>query len=96
MMDDIYENFWNPLLNYFIPTFKIKEKIRIGGRIKKKYGPPLTPYQRLMESDTLTEEEKINLSSEKKKLNPFKLRKELDRKLEHFFRVSEELKNLRK
>jgi len=95
LMNDIYENYWNPLLNFFIPTFKIKEKIRIGGRIKKKYGPPITPYQRLMDSNNISEKKKIELAEQKKKLNPFELKKELDRKLQHFFNVVIELEKLK-
>ena len=39
-MNDIYVNYWNPLQNYFLPSFKLKDKIRIGARIKKVYGTP--------------------------------------------------------
>jgi hypothetical protein len=96
LMNTIYDDYWNPLLNYFIPTFKIKEKVRIGGKIKKKYDRPRTPYQRLMESDVLTEEAKIKLSETKKKLNPFELKAGLERKLEHFFNVVEEFERIKK
>ncbi|MGK5088228.1 integrase, partial [Bdellovibrionota bacterium FG-2] len=53
LMNEIYKTCWNPLLNFFIPTFKLKEKIRIGARIVKKYDKPLTPYERLMKSPHL-------------------------------------------
>jgi len=96
LMNDIYDNYWNPLLNFFIPTFKIKEKIRVGAKIKKKYDTPETPYQRLMESDALNEADKIKLSEAKKRLNPFELKAELDRKLDHFFYAVEELEKLKK
>ena len=46
LMNDIHINYWNPLQNYFLPSFKLKDKIRIRGRIKKIYGPPQTPYER--------------------------------------------------
>jgi hypothetical protein len=32
--------------NFFQPTMKLKEKIRIGSRITKKYDKPITPYRR--------------------------------------------------
>ena len=86
MMNDIYANCWNPLQNYFLPTFKLKDKIRIGSRIKKVYGPPLTPFQRLMESPDLSEEEKYSLSEKKRRLNPFELKRELEEKLSTFFK----------
>ena len=74
LMNDIYINYWNPLQNYFLPSFKLKEKIRIGGRIKKIYGSPQTPYERLMESQYLTAEQKAALSERKRGLNPFELK----------------------
>ena len=42
LMNEIYKNYWNPLQNFFLPTFKLKEKIRVGAKIKKKYGTPKT------------------------------------------------------
>ena len=85
LMNEIYRNYWNPLQNYFIPTFKIKEKIRIGGKIIKKYDAPKTPYQRVMDSNELSEKQKEILSIKKKQLNPFILKQELERKLKIFF-----------
>ena len=34
-MNDIYTNYWNPLQNYFLPSFKLKDKIRMGGEDKE-------------------------------------------------------------
>ncbi|HZX14544.1 MAG TPA: transposase, partial [Thermodesulfobacteriota bacterium] len=36
--------------NYFQPVMKLKEKTRIGSRVKKRYDKPKTPYQRVLES----------------------------------------------
>ena len=86
LMNDIYINYWNPLQNYFLPSFKLKDKIRIGGRIKKIYAPPQTPYERLMESHHLTEEQKAALSERKRGPNPFELKGGLELKLSDFFK----------
>jgi len=94
LMNEIYRDYWNPLQNFFLPTFKLKEKIRIGAKIKKVYGKPMTPYQRLMETDYLTEEQKIKLAQIKKNFNPFRLKQGLEEKLSNFFQqVSEYSKN---
>ena len=95
LMNDIYTTCWNPLCNYFLPAFKLKEKIRIGGRIKKTYGPPLTPYQRLMESSWLLEEQKAKLRERKLGLDPFELKRELEKKLSTFFEQAAEYNDLR-
>ena len=80
LMNEIYTLYSNPLQNFFLPTFKLK-KIRIGARIKKTYDPPKTPFQRLMESNHLTEKQKDDLLRKKLALNPFELKANLEKKL---------------
>ncbi len=43
-------------VNFFQPSFKLAGKARVGAKVKKKYHPPATPYQRLL-ADTRTSEE---------------------------------------
>src|SRR5450631_1225097 len=43
-------------VNFFQPSFKLAGKTRDGAKVKKKYHPPATPYQRLL-ADTRTSEE---------------------------------------
>ena len=85
MMNEIYRDYWNPFQHFFMTTFKLKEKIRVGARIVKKYGPPMTPYDRLIHSPNLSKEQKDKLSTQKKELNPFHLKAELELKLKIFF-----------
>ncbi len=84
MMNRIYQDIWNPLHNFFIPSFKLEDKIREGAKVIKKFQSPRTPYQRLMDSPTLTLEEKDRLKTLKKGVNPFTLRLELEAKLTEF------------
>ena len=35
-------------MNFFQPSFKLKEKFRVGGRTFKRYDPPRTPCARLL------------------------------------------------
>ncbi len=92
LMNDLYKNYWNPLQNFFLPTFKLKEKYRIGARIVKKYDEPKMPYRRLMESPHLTEEQKERLKQTKEKLNPFTLQEGLEVKLFQFFKLLKQSK----
>lgn len=91
LMNEIYKAYWNPLQNYFTPVLKLKEKIRIGGKIKKKYDIPLTPCDRLLNSNYLPKKEKENLDREFKAKNPFTLKKLMDEKLKEFFKLADEL-----
>lgn len=84
MMNDIYVNYWLPLHNFFIPTFKILEKVRMGSQIKKKYGPPVTPYQRLMTAKYFSESRKQALKKRYDALDPFDLSEGLGKKLHAF------------
>jgi hypothetical protein len=70
-MNDIYKRLWNPIWNFFTPVMKLKSKTRVGGKIIKVYDDPITPYQRLINSHTLTEEQLSKLQDQFKKLNPF-------------------------
>jgi hypothetical protein len=58
-----------PLLNYFYPSQKLIAKEKAGGRTKKTYDPPKTPFQRLMERDDLPSGVKQDLMVRKTALN---------------------------
>lgn len=88
-MDDIYKNYWNPLLNFFIPVFKLYSKERIGGKIKKVYDTPQSPYQRLMSGGYIEEIQAYNLKKRMETLNPVELKKQLDQKLKEFWETAE-------
>jgi hypothetical protein len=87
LMNEIYKYYWNPIQNYFMPCFKLKEKTRVGARIVKKYEALRTPYQRIMEHPDTSEEVKKLLKSKYDGMNPFLLKKEMDKKLEIFFNL---------
>ena len=87
-MNSIYENLWNPLNNFFLPSMRLETKTRIGARIKKKYEKPKTPYQRLMECRHLDDISKARLKRTYESLNPFDLKRELERQLDEFFRLA--------
>lgn len=84
LMNDIYINYWNPLQNYFLPTMKLIKKERVNGKIKKTFDKPATPYQRVLNSEAISAEEKEILIKKKDVLNPFNLRMSLDIKLKEF------------
>ena len=86
-MNEIYRDYWNPLQNFFIPTFKLVSKTRVGARIVKKYDLPKTPYDRLLLSKHLSDAQKENLKKMKKNLNPFLLKTEMEAKLKTFFEL---------
>ncbi len=84
IMNEIYRAYWSPLMNYFNPVMKLKEKIRVGAKIKKKYDEPKTPYQRLMDSEHVPIHIKEQLKKRFMGMNPFDLKKRLERRLDDF------------
>lgn len=85
LMNEIYE-LWNTLHNYFFPSVKIVKKEIQGKKIKKTYDPPKTPAQRLLESKKLTLRQTQIVQNKAKRLNPFELKTELEKKLKQFHR----------
>ena len=60
-------------VNYFQPSFKLVEKTRHGSRVVKRYSPPATPCDRLMQHDAVSVEMKAALSQYRVKLDPVAL-----------------------
>jgi len=92
IMNEIYRAYWNPLQNYFTPVLKLKSKERIGGRVKKVYDIPQTPFKRLLSSSYVPENEKVKLKDNYCTKNPIYLKKEMDKKLKVFFELVDEIK----
>ncbi|MCL5950903.1 MAG: hypothetical protein M1132_04135, partial [Chloroflexi bacterium] len=68
-------------VNFFKPVMKLKAKRRVGSKVKKIYDDPKTPYQRLLESPTLSPAEKAKLKAIYAGLSLSKVKTELDRRL---------------
>jgi hypothetical protein len=62
-----------PLLNFFMPTRKLKSKTRIGSKESKSYDEPRSPLQRLLGCAGLPQECKDNLKAQYALYNPVEL-----------------------
>jgi len=85
LLNDLYRKEWRLFHNFFLPSVKLIDKERIGSKTLKRYDPPKTPYQRIMESDHIPDSVKKGLSKQLEKLNPFLLRKKMETKLKRVF-----------
>ncbi len=63
--------------NHFQPVMKMREKTRVGSRVKKKYDRPRTPYQRVLDSSHVEEGRKEVIKREHVKLNPAELKRQI-------------------
>lgn len=94
-MNRIYKRYWNPLQNFFIPSAKCIKKTRIASKIVKTYDTLKTPYQRVLESELVSEEEKLKLITIYESLNPFELSKALKFSLCRFERELQRLNRIK-
>ena len=60
-------------VNFFQPSFKLESKSRDGAKVTKKYHTPVTPYERLLASDRVTDESKGQLRQVFSTLDPVQL-----------------------
>jgi len=80
LINELYRT-WGLLHNFFCPNLKLLSKTRKGARTIRKYSLPQTPFQRLLESNHLSQEQKLKLQSQFQQLNPLQLKREIEEKL---------------
>lgn len=87
IINNLYRNELRLYKNFFQPVMKLTEKRREGGKIRKKYDVPKTPYQRLLESKTLSRKEKAELKDTYQTLNPAELKRNIDVPLKRLLQI---------
>jgi hypothetical protein len=65
----------------------LQSRKRMGGRVKRKYDVPRTPYQGLMVSEQISEEAKEKLQRIYLSLNPTELKRNIDAKLAKLYKA---------
>ena len=75
-------------VKFFQPSFKLKEKIRTGSRVLKRYHAPETPTSRLLASDLVAGEVKARLREITSKIDPLQLLDEIRRVQHHIVRIA--------
>jgi len=84
LINDLYRT-WGLFHNFFCPTLKLRRKLRQGSKTIRKYFAPQTPFQRLLDSAHLTNQQKDGLRAQYLKLNPLELKEQLEQKLKLVF-----------
>jgi len=95
IMNDLYANEWSLYQNHFCPSMKLREKQRINSKYYKKYDPPQTPYHRALASDWVTDKAKQRLEAIHQSLNPFILKRTIEKKLRVIFQQVKVTSNVR-
>jgi hypothetical protein len=87
LMNNLYKNEWSLYQNHFCPSMKLIAKEKINSKYRKKYDKPQTPYQRIMASPHIDEQKKKALTEKHAKLNPFDLKRAIDKKVQYILRL---------
>lgn len=87
LMNKLYTAEWRLFHNFFCPSVKLIEKKRVASKTIKRYDKPKTPYQRVLESLDVASTNKRILKEQFTGLNPFRLRKAMEKKLHEIFNI---------
>jgi RNA processing factor Prp31 len=74
--------------NLFLPSVKLRRKVRVGSKLKRIYDSPQTPFQRVCASKQAIPAKVAELQQWRDTLDPFELSQQIERKLEHIFQLS--------
>ena len=75
-MNVLYDKMWL-YYNFFQPVLHLQEKISQGDKVIRHWDQAQTPYQRLLATGILGNEQLAHLQSLYEQINPFELRKEI-------------------
>jgi len=87
LLNELYTSEWRLYHNFFCPSVKLLEKKRVASKTIKKYDTPKTPYERVLASKYVSASRKLVLKEQFRELNPFKLRKAMEKKLNKIFQT---------
>jgi len=91
-INQLYEKMWL-YYNFFQPVMRLSEKITQPSlsakgqpsRIKRRFDQARTPFDRLSETDAISEDRKQQLRTLRDQVNPRQLRQEIHQLLDHIF-----------
>ena len=80
-MNELYREDLCLFMNYFQPSVKLIERVRIGSRVRRIYDAPTTPLDRLIALKAIRREHVIELLRHRRSLDPFKLAARIEEKI---------------
>lgn len=75
--------------NFFQPVIKLVSKTRVKGKIHRRYDPPRTPYERLLESNQISRKRARELKAVYESLNPAELHRRLNQLRRELFELAD-------
>jgi hypothetical protein len=87
-MNNLNRNELRLFQNLFMPSVKLKRKVRIGSRLIRRYHIPAMPWTRVLASPHHDPDKVAALQASLIRLNPFNLSKVVDQKLAAIYQMS--------
>jgi hypothetical protein len=94
-INDLYRNELRLFMNLFLPSVKLLRKERVGSKLRRFYGPALTPLDRLLKSGQGNRQAKAEMQMRRSSMNPFELSERVEKKLEKIWDLAHRRQNLR-
>jgi hypothetical protein len=91
-INQVYQDIWGPLHNFFLPSMKLVKKWREGAGWRRKHDRPQTAYQRLLNMGVLTGKKLRQMREVFQSLDPFALHEQLEKSLGPILAKALELK----
>ena len=88
-MNDLYRNELRLWMNLFLPSVKLRKKIRVGSKLRRVYGPAQTPLDRVLASEGMDPQRAAELRALRQRLDPFELARAIDRKLQRIYALAD-------
>ncbi len=89
LINDLCKGALGQLLNLFLPSMKLQSKRREGSKTLRVYDRASTPLQRVLACQEVSAEKKAHLRQLHEELNPFALRRQIDRQLREIDAIRE-------
>jgi hypothetical protein len=86
-LNDLYTQELRLFQNLFLPSVKLKRKLRVGSKLKRVYDPPQTPFQRVCASKHALPVKVAELQQLLDTLDPFELSRRIEHQLERIFQL---------
>lgn len=86
-MNDVYADL-RLLQNLFLPSVKLQAKVRVGARLRRRYGPAQTPLERVQACPQADAPKVAALITLRDRLDPFTLAAQIDHKLQRLYALA--------
>ena len=87
-MNDLYCNELRWFQNFFQPSVKLVRKVRVGSKLKRIYGLPMTPFQRVCSCKEVHPQKVAKLKRLFRSLDPFELSQRIEEKLDRIYQIA--------